>query len=91
MLKRPDIMEQLTAEREHFLESLHGLMKEFKTFLNENHTAPDDLEISPICWETKGLKQFQNEVRKPLPGMKAFPISFESTFIVRIFLLIFSC
>lgn len=55
-------MEQLSAEREHFLESLHSLMKEFKSYLNENHTAPDDLEISPICWETKGLKQFQNEV-----------------------------
>lgn len=55
-------MEQLTAEREHFLESLDALVKELKSFLSENHKCPDDIEISPICWETKGLKNFQDEV-----------------------------
>lgn len=63
ILKSPDIIELLTAEREHFLQSLLVLMKELKEFLSEPHQYPDDSDISPICWETKGLKMFQNEVR----------------------------
>lgn len=62
VVKRQDIMEQLTAEREHFLESLHVLLKELKPFLSENHNCPDDIEISAVCWETKRLKLFHNEV-----------------------------
>lgn len=55
-------MEQLTAEREHFLESLHVLLNELKPFLSENHKCPDDIDISPVCWESKRLKTFHNEV-----------------------------
>lgn len=62
VLRRQDIMEQLTAEREHFLESLHVLLRELKPFLSENHKCPDDIDISPVCWETKRLKSFHNEV-----------------------------
>lgn len=64
VLKRPDIMEQLAAEREHFLKSLNALMKELKGFLTDSHKSPEDLEISAVCWETKGLKLFQNEVKQ---------------------------
>lgn len=63
ILKSADIMELLTAERQQFLQSLHGLIKELKELLSEPRTCPNDSEISPICWETKELKLFQNEVK----------------------------
>lgn len=64
ILKSADIMELLTAERQQFLQSLHGLIKNLKEILSEPKTCPDDAEISPICWETKELKLFQNEVNQ---------------------------
>lgn len=62
ILKSVDIMELLSAERKHFLQSLHRLMKELKESLSQPKQYPEDSEISSICWETKELKQFQNEV-----------------------------
>lgn len=62
ILKSVDIMELLSAERQHFLQSLHKLMIELKETLTQPKTYPDDSEISSICWETKELKLFQNEV-----------------------------
>lgn len=62
ILKSVDIMELLSAERQHFLESLLKLVKEMKELLAEPKTYPPDSEISSICWETKELKLFQNEV-----------------------------
>lgn len=62
ILKSDDIMELLSAERQHFLQSLHKLMKELKELLAEPKKCPDDSEISALCWETKELKLFQNEV-----------------------------
>lgn len=62
VFKSSDIIELLSAEREHFLKSLQILLKEMKEFLTETHEYPEASEISPICWETKGLKNFQNEV-----------------------------
>lgn len=62
ILKSADIMELLSAERQHFLQSLHKLMNELKELLAEPKKCPDDSEISAVCWETKELKQFQYEV-----------------------------
>lgn len=62
ILKSADIMELLSAERQHFLQSLHKFVKELKELLAEPKAYPDDTEISSICWETKELKLFQNEV-----------------------------
>lgn len=62
ILNSVDILKLLSAERQHFLQSLHGLIKELKELLSEPRTCPDETEISPICWETKELKLFQNEV-----------------------------
>lgn len=62
ILKSVDILELLSAERQHFLQSLHSLIKELKELLSEPRTCPDETEISSVCWETKELKLFQNEV-----------------------------
>lgn len=62
ILKSADIMELLSAERQHFLQSLHKLMKELKELLAEPKQCSEDSEISSLCWETKELKLFQNEV-----------------------------
>lgn len=63
ILKSADIMELLSAERQHFLQSLHKLMKELKELLAEPKKCPEDSEISSLCWETKEFKLFQNEVK----------------------------
>lgn len=63
ILKNVDIMEMLFAERQHFLQSLHNLIKELKELLAEPKKYPKDAEISEICWETKELQLFQNEVK----------------------------
>lgn len=62
IFKSADIIELLSAEREHFLETLHVLLKEMKEYLTETHEYPKDSEISALCWEAKGLKMFHNEV-----------------------------
>lgn len=63
IVKSADIVELLSAERQHFLQSLHKLMKELKESLAQPKKCPDNLDISQLCWETKELKLFQNEVR----------------------------
>lgn len=55
-------MEMLSAERQHFLQSLHGLIKDLKESLSEPKNYADDAEISEICFETRELKLFQDEV-----------------------------
>lgn len=62
ILKSVDIMEMLSAERQHFLQSLHGLIKDLKGSLSEPKNYADDAEISEICFETRELKRFQDEV-----------------------------
>lgn len=62
VLKSPDIIDLLAAEREHFLHSLLRLMKELKDQLSEPRQYPKDLDISEVCRETKTLKMFQIEV-----------------------------
>lgn len=62
VLKSPDIIDLLAAEREHFLHSLLRLMKELKDQLSEPRQYPKDLDISEVCCETKALKMFQIEV-----------------------------
>lgn len=62
VLKSPDIIDLLSAEREHFLHSLLVLMKELKDQQSEPRRYPKDLDISETCWETKTLKIFQIEV-----------------------------
>lgn len=57
-------MDLLAAERQHFLSSLHGLMKELKEQLAEPRKYPENAEISEMCWETKALKNFQIEVSR---------------------------
>lgn len=58
-------MEMLSAERQHFLQSLNGLLKELKDSLSEPKKIQADAEISEICFETRELKLFQDEVRHP--------------------------
>lgn len=62
VVKSPEIIELLAAEREHFLHSLLRLMKQLKDQLMEPRRYPEDLDISNACWETKTLKMFQIEV-----------------------------
>lgn len=62
ILKSADIMELLAAERQHFLQSLHGHVKQLKENLAEPKVCPDDSEISAVCWETRELKSFQMQV-----------------------------
>lgn len=62
IVQSADIMELLSAERQHFLQTLHKFVDELKESLTEPKTYPDDTEISSICWETKELKLFQNQV-----------------------------
>lgn len=62
ILKSADIMELLAAERQHFLQSLDGYVKQLKETLAEPKVCPADSEISSICFETKELKTFQNQV-----------------------------
>lgn len=62
IVQSADIMELLSAERQHFLQTLHKFVDELKESLIEPKTYPDDTEISSICWETKELKLFQNQV-----------------------------
>lgn len=62
ILKSADIMELLSAERQHFLQTLHKFVKELKDLLAEPKAYPEGSEISSICWETKELKLFQNQV-----------------------------
>lgn len=62
ILKSADVKELLTAERQQFLQSVYGLIKEFKELLSEPKTCPENSEISPICWETQQLKFFENQV-----------------------------
>lgn len=57
------MLDILSAERKQFSHSLHVLIKELKESLSEAKQFPDDMEISQICWETKELRKFQNEVR----------------------------
>lgn len=64
ILRSADIMELLSAERQHFLQTLHKYVAKLKESLTEPEAYPDDSEISSMCWETKELKLFQNEVRK---------------------------
>lgn len=56
-------MEMLSAERQHFLQSLNGLLKQLKDSLSEPRKIQADAEISEICFETRELKLFQDEVR----------------------------
>lgn len=62
ILRSADIMELLSAERQHFLQTLHKYVNELKESLAQPKACPVDSEISSICWETKELKLFQNEV-----------------------------
>lgn len=62
ILKSADIMELLSAERQHFLQSLHKFVVMLKESLTEPKVYPDDSEISEVCYETKELKMFQNQV-----------------------------
>lgn len=62
IVQSADIMELLSAERQHFLQTLHRFVDELKESLTEPKTYPDDAEISSICWETTELKLFQNQV-----------------------------
>lgn len=62
VVKIPDIVDLLAAEREHFLHSLLRLMKELKDQLAEPRQYPSDLDISEMCWEAKTLKMYQLEV-----------------------------
>lgn len=62
ILKGVDVMEMLSAERQQFLQSLHGLINELKESLNEPKIYAADSEISEICFETRELKLFQDEV-----------------------------
>lgn len=77
ILKSPDILEMLAAEREHFLHLLLRLMKELKDQLAEPRQYPTDLDISEMCWETNTLKMFQIEVRHEFD----FDFAFNSVFI----------
>lgn len=62
ILKSADIMELLSAERQHFLQTLHKFVNELKELLAEPKAYPEGSDISSICWETKELKLFQNQV-----------------------------
>lgn len=62
ILKGVDVMEMLSAERQQFLQSLHGFINELKASLSEPKKYALDSEISELCFETRELKMFQDEV-----------------------------
>lgn len=66
ILKSDDIMELLSAERQHFLQSLHKFFNTLKESITEPKVYPGNTDISHICWETKDIKMFQNQVCKEL-------------------------
>lgn len=80
IVKSPDIIDLLSAEREHFLHALLRLMKELKDQLMEPRRYPKDLEISDTCWETKTLKLFQIQVSA---GPKGFRLNCLSIISIR--------
>lgn len=75
VLRSPDIIDLLAAEREHFLHSLLRLMKELKDQLAEPRQYPPDADISEMCWETKTLKIFQTEVSRA-PSVRSILFAF---------------
>lgn len=68
IVQSADIMELLSAERQHFLQTLHKFVNELKESLTEPKMYPEDSEISAICWETIELKLFQNQVNHFIRG-----------------------
>lgn len=66
LVKIPDIIELLAAERAHFLQLLMRLNKELKDQMAEPREYPADLDISEMCWEAKTLKTYQMQVSHTL-------------------------
>lgn len=54
--QRPSVLESLTAEREHFLQSLKTLIKDLQTSINQNNESYDNNDLSRMVWETRWLK-----------------------------------
>lgn len=62
ILRRPSVMKLLTAEREHFVQSMRTLIEEIKVDLTQNGLHQDNFNLSPICFECRWLKVFQHQV-----------------------------
>uniref|UniRef100_A0A1B0CJW6 Cytoplasmic dynein 2 heavy chain 1 n=1 Tax=Lutzomyia longipalpis TaxID=7200 RepID=A0A1B0CJW6_LUTLO len=60
---RPMVLELLTAEREHFLQSLQVLIKDLKVALSQSgDTMTENNHISPICWECRWLRVVEYQI-----------------------------
>ena len=62
ILRRQSVMKLLTAEREHFLQSLRALIQDLKAGLSQNQLHQDNFNISPICFECRWLRVFEHQV-----------------------------
>ena len=66
--KRPTVLELLTAEREHFLQSLNSLLKDLKNSLIQRNDTYDVGDVSPLVAESRWLKivEYQVLVKKKM-------------------------
>uniref|UniRef100_A0A1B0DN78 Dynein heavy chain, cytoplasmic n=1 Tax=Phlebotomus papatasi TaxID=29031 RepID=A0A1B0DN78_PHLPP len=60
---RPMVLELLTAEREHFLQSLQLLIKDLRVALSQSgDSVNENSHISPICWECRWLRVVEHQI-----------------------------
>ncbi|XP_059611101.1 cytoplasmic dynein 2 heavy chain 1 [Phlebotomus argentipes] len=60
---RPMVLELLTAEREHFLQSLQFLIKDLQVALAQSgDSVHENSHISPICWECRWLRVVEHQI-----------------------------
>lgn len=64
ILKRPTIMNLLSVEREHFLQSILQLIDDLKNCLNQPSSAQGMGNMSQICWECRWLRVVEHQVSK---------------------------